>query len=48
MKWIDNVKSSMASTRDALGQVVVMFMVMTGAVVVIAVELFVICIKIGG
>ena len=46
MKWIDDLKESAAAFRDWGRLLTIVGFIMAGSVVVIAVELFVICIKI--
>lgn len=45
MKWVDNLKASAAAFRDWGRVLTVVGFVMAGSLVVIAVELFVICLK---
>ena len=46
MKWIDDLKESAAAFRDWGRLLTIVGFIMAGSLVVIAVELFVICIKI--
>ena len=46
MKWVDDLKASAAAFRDWGRVLTIIGCIMAGALVVIAVELFVICLKI--
>ena len=46
MKWIDNLKESAAAFRDWGRLLTIVGFIMAGSLVVIAAELFVICLKI--
>ena len=46
MKWVDNLKASAAAFRDWGRLLTIVGFVMAGSLVVIAAELFVICLKI--
>ena len=46
MKWVDDLKTSAAALRDWGRLLTIVGFVMAGSLVVIAVELFVICLKV--